>query len=75
MQHRTEIIHARCTAKEKAALVAFAKRERCSLTQAVMRLIQGGGPKDGTEALTAYTDRPAAEKRHADSRQLGHGRS
>ena len=64
MQHmqRTEIIHARCTAAEKAVLVAFAKREGCSLTQAVMRLIrrsEGVESKNGAKALTAAAGRPA----------------
>ena len=74
---RTEIIQARCTAKEKAALVAFAKREGCSLTQAVMRLIQrtqGSEPKDGAEALTTSAGRPAAERRHNGSSRRGRPR-
>ena len=74
---RTEIIQARCTAAEKAVLVAFAKREGCSLTQAVMRLIrrsEGGESKDGAKALTASAGRPAAEKRHNGSSRRGRGR-
>ena len=74
---RTEFIQARCTKNEKAALVAFAKREGCSLTQAVMRLIQrtqGSEPKDGAEALTAFAGRHAAGKRHNGSGRWGRGR-
>ena len=76
MQQRTEFIQARCTVAEKAMLLAFAGREGCSLTQAVMRLIRRecGESKDGAKALKASAGRPAAEKRHNGSSRRGRGR-
>lgn len=37
---KTDIIQVRCTAQEKAALIAFAEREGRSLTSAVITLIR-----------------------------------
>jgi len=70
---RTKFIQARCTTEEKAMLVALAKREGVSLTQAVMRLIrrESGESKDGAKALTAAAGRPAAGKRHNGSNRRG----